>query len=307
MDVSNITRQISALRAQTAPDSITPEGLGTILQSLADLISELSNIDTGTETNLIARVEQVEGDVQTALDNAQSASTLAANMLIDTFSLGADNVTITLHQHGYSAMTLTLPAATVQSAGVMTAEDKDHLDKAYQRGLLNLTTTKTSEQVTLNYTRHNNQVVKVIFSGATSSVAGLMTAADKVKLDAMGTSMETIQQVQQQVLAIAGDFVPLDNTRFHMVPIYEGFMLLDSMGSALDTVDGATYDFAAAQNKCWYDPSMKKIRYWWPGAVGASEYPPTYFHGIFYNQVTGRCYRWNQTLLDMEEWITRLM
>ena len=80
MDVSNITRQISALRAQTAPDSITPEGLGSILQAIANLISELSNIDTGTSTNLIARVEQLEGDMQTAMGNAQSAAAAAANM-----------------------------------------------------------------------------------------------------------------------------------------------------------------------------------------------------------------------------------
>ena len=100
MDISNITRKIAALRSQTAPNSITPEGLGSILQALADLISALSNIDISTETDLVARVEHVEGDVATALGNAQSASTLAANMKIDTFSLGSDNVTITVQQPG---------------------------------------------------------------------------------------------------------------------------------------------------------------------------------------------------------------
>lgn len=308
MDVSNITRQISALRAQTAPDSITPEGLGSILQAIANLISELSNIDTGTSTNLIARVEQLEGDMQTAMGTAQSAAAAAANMHIDSFSLGDDNVTITVQQHGYSAMSLTLVAATTTTAGVMSAEDKDHLDKAYQRTLFQLTTSSYEDKVTLNYKRHNNQVVNVTFVGATSSSAGLMTAADKVKLDSMNATMETIQEVQQQVLALAGEFAPLVPDKHSIIPFLEGFMLLESMGQALDTVDGGSYNFSPTQNKCWYDPSIKRIVYWWSGAVGASRYEMARFPGrIFCNKVTGRCYRWNDTLQDMQEWLTNLM
>lgn len=307
MDVSNITRQISALRAQIAPNSITPESLGSILQSITNLISSLSNIDTGTETNLISRVEALEGDMQTAMGKATAAATTAGNMLIDTFALGEDNVTITVQQHGYSAMTLTLVPATTTKAGIMSAEDKDHLDKAYQRNMASLSCSSTETQVKLNYKRHNDQVTTVILEGASSSAAGLMTAADKVKLDSLGTEYETIQQVQQQVLSIADGFAPLNMSKIHIIPIFEGFMMLDSMGQNLDTVDGATYDFTGAQDKCWYNPSTKKIMYWWSNSVGASRYEPSYFPGIFFNKVTGRCYRWNNTMQEMQEWLTNLM
>lgn len=307
MDVSNITRQISALRAQTAPDSITPEGLGAILQAIANLIGALSNIDTSTETNLVSRVEALEGDMQTAMNKATAADETAADMLIDTFALGEDNVTITVQQHGYSAMSLTLVAATTTKAGIMSATDKDHLDKAYQRTMASLTTSSYEDRVSLNYKRHNNQVVTVSLVGATSSTAGLMTAADKVKLDSLGSEMETLQQVQQQVLTLAGEFAPLNATKSRIIPIYEGFMMLDSMGESLDTVDGATYSFASARGKCWYDPINKRIVYWWEGAAGASRYEPSRFPSVFFNKVTGRCYRWNDTTQEMEEWITRLM
>lgn len=298
---------ISALRARTAPDSITPEDLGSILQHIANLIAALSNIDVSTETNLIARVEQLEGDMQTALGNSQSASSLAADMIIDDFSLGSDNVTITVQQSGYSALSITLQPATTTKAGVMSAEDKDHLDKAYQRTLYQLTTSSYSDKVTLNYKRHNDQVVSVNFVGATSSEAGLMTAADKVLLDSLSSSVSTISQVQQQVLALAGDYAPLNPAKHHVIPLYEGFLVLDSMGADLDTVDGATYDFTRAEDKCWYDPSLKMIVYWWNGTISASRYDPTMFRGIFFNRVTGRCYRWNATLEEMQEWMTNLM
>lgn len=307
MDVSNITRQISALRAQTAPDSITPEGLGAILQAIANLIGALSNIDTSTETNLVSRVEALEGDMQTAMNKATAAASTAADMLIDSFFLGEDNVTITVQQHGYSAMSLTLVSATTTKAGIMSATDKDHLDKAYQRTMSSLTTSSYEDRVSLNYKRHNNQVVTVSLVGATSSTAGLMTAADKVKLDSLGSEMETLQQVQQQVLTLAGEFAPLNGTKSHIIPLFEGFMMLDSMGESLDTVDGATYNFVQARGKCWYNPSNKMIYYWWEGAAGSNRYQPSLLPSVFFNKVTGRCYRWNDTTQEMEEWITRLM
>ncbi len=307
MDISNITRMISALRAQTAPDSITPDGLGSILQAIADVISALSNINVSTETDLIARVEQVEGNMQTALNNAQAASTLAQNARIVTFSLGSDNVTVMLKQHGYSAMTFTLEPATTQLAGVMSAEDKDHLDKAYGRTLANLYTSSYDNRVVLNYKRQNNQVVTVNLYGASSSAAGLMTAADKVKLEAMAAQIEALQQRQQDIMALEGSFAPLLPNQGPVIPLFQALVLLDSMGQELDTVDGATYDFTAGQNKCWYIPNTQKIRYWWDGAASGVNYEPSRFPGVFMNKVTGRCYRWNSELQEMQEWLTNLM
>lgn len=309
IDISSITRQISALRAQTSPNSITPEGLGSILQKITNLIGSLSQVPEQEATDLVARMTQCESDSQAALQAARSAQATADGNVIDVvgYELTATGVTVTVEQHSGNSNSATIPSATTTLAGVMSAEDKDHLDKAYQRTMASLTTSTTETQVKLNYKRHNNQITTVTLVGASSSAAGLMTAADKVKLDSLGSEFETLQEVQQQVLALAGEFVPLNGAKNRIIPIYEGFMMLDSMGESLDTVDGATYSFAQARGKCWYNPSNKMIYYWWEGASGSSRYQPSQFQSVFFNKVTGRCYLWNSTTQEMEEWITRLM
>lgn len=309
IDISSITRQISALRAQTSPNSITPEGLGSILQKITNLIGSLSQVPEQEATDLVARMTQCESDSRAALQAARSAQATADGNVIDVvgYELTATGVTVTVEQHSGSSNSATIPSATTTLAGVMSAEDKDHLDKAYQRTMASLTTSSTETQVKLNYKRHNNQVTTVTLVGASSSAAGLMTAADKVKLDSLGSEFETLQQAQQQVLALAEGFAPLNGARSRIIPIYEGFMMLDSMGESLDTVDGATYSFAVARGKCWYNPSNKMIHYWWEGAASYNRYQPSQFPSVFFNKVTGRCYLWNSTTQEMEEWITKLM
>ena len=197
MDISSITNMISALRASTAPDSITPEGLGSILQHIANLIGALSQTDVSTETNLIARVSAAEGNAATALQTAQGAAAAAAANVIDTFSCTQDSSTVlmmTLKQHGHNAFTVSLPGATTSYAGLMTALDKTYLNGAYNKRLKQLTTTSTDETVVLNYKCEDDTVKHLTFVGATSLTAGLMTAADKVKLDALDTAMTTMQR-----------------------------------------------------------------------------------------------------------------
>lgn len=297
MDVSNITRQISALRAQTAPDSITPEGLGSILQAIANLISELSNMDTSTGTNLIARVEQLEGDMQTALGNSQSAAAAAANMHIDSFELGDDNVTITVQQHGYSAMSLTLVAATTTTAGVMSAEDKDHLDKAYQRTLYQLTTSGYSDRVVLNYKRHNNQVVTVTFVGASSSAAGLMTAEDKVRLDNLYNSNSTYQQeVFQQLQDLDGAKADLTlNGVVSMLDLAQWPRnIIKSMTPGMSSVQGEVY---LSAGMTVHDPIEMQV------LIGNTRYPlgQPNEHTIYLARDTMKFCVWNPDLQMMEE------
>lgn len=196
MDITNITRMISALRAQTAPDSITPEGLGTILQHIADLIGALSQINTSEETDLIARVLEAEGNASTALTTAQGAASAAAANVIDTFEYTQDDssvLTLTLKQHGHNAFVVDLPGATTLYAGLMTAQDKTYLNGAYNKRLKQLTTTSTDSTVKLNYKCEDNTTKTVTFVGATSLAAGLMTAEDKATLDSMSTTVETLQ------------------------------------------------------------------------------------------------------------------
>ena len=198
MDINNLTRKISALRAMTAPDSITPEVLGSLLQQIADLIGALNQIDTSEATDLITRVSAAEANAETARQAAQNALTASEANVIDSFSFDQTSTVLqlSLKQHGHDAVLLNLPGATTTFAGILTATDKYHLDVAYNKYLKQLTTSSYADRVTLNYKRHDDTVTQVTFVGATTLEAGLMTAADKVKLEAAVSNITALQQWQ---------------------------------------------------------------------------------------------------------------
>ncbi len=198
MDINNLTRKISALRAMTAPDSITPEVLGSLLQQIADLIGALNQIDTSEATDLITRVSAAEANAETARQAAQNALTASEANVIDSFSFDQTGTVLqlSLKQHGHDAVLLNLPGATTTFAGILTATDKYHLDVAYNKYLKQLTTSSYADRVTLNYKRHDDTVTQVTFVGATTLEAGLMTAADKVKLEAAVSNITALQQWQ---------------------------------------------------------------------------------------------------------------
>lgn len=198
MDIINLTRKISALRAMTAPDSITPEVLGSLLQQIADLIGALDQIDTSEATDLITRVSAAEANAETARQAAQNALTASEANVIDSFSFDQTGTVLqlSLKQHGHEAVLLNLPGATTTFAGILTATDKYHLDVAYNKYLKQLTTSSYADRVTLNYKRHDDTVTQVTFVGASTYEAGLMTAADKVKLETAVSNITALQQWQ---------------------------------------------------------------------------------------------------------------
>lgn len=198
MDIINLTRKISALRAMTAPDSITPEVLGSLLQQIADLIGALDQIDTSEATDLITRVSNAEANAETARLAAQNALNASEANVIDSFSFDQTGTVLqlSLKQHGHEAVLLNLPGATTTFAGILTATDKYHLDVAYNKYLKQLTTSSYADRVTLNYKRHDDTVTQVTFVGASTYEAGLMTAADKVKLEAAVSNITALQQWQ---------------------------------------------------------------------------------------------------------------
>jgi hypothetical protein len=198
MDIINLTRKISALRAMTAPDSITPEVLGSLLQQIADLIGALNQIDTSEATDLITRVSAAEANAETARQAAQNALTASEANVIDSFSFDQTGTVLqlSLKQHGHEAVLLNLPGATTTFAGILTATDKYHLDVAYNKYLKQLTTSSYADRVTLNYKRHDDTVTQVTFVGASTYEAGLMTAADKVKLETAVSNITALQQWQ---------------------------------------------------------------------------------------------------------------
>lgn len=182
----------------TAPDSITPEVLGSLLQQIADLIGALNQIDTSEATDLITRVSAAEANAETARQAAQNALTASEANVIDSFSFDQTGTVLqlSLKQHGHEAVLLNLPGATTTFAGILTATDKYHLDVAYNKYLKQLTTSSYADRVTLNYKRHDDTVTQVTFVGASTYEAGLMTAADKVKLETAVSNITALQQWQ---------------------------------------------------------------------------------------------------------------
>lgn len=190
MDLSNITRLISSLRAQTARDSITPDGLGSILQRIVDAISSMSSIDIEDENAILQRLSTAEADAQTALQTAQNAQTGAASNVIDTFTADqdVDEVTLSLKQHGYTAKQVVLPAASSTGAGVMTATDKSRLDTAYGKRVNLMNALSSETVVTLQLTFGDGTTKSVTFVGATAGnggKAGLMTKEQADQLAAL--------------------------------------------------------------------------------------------------------------------------
>ena len=190
MDLSDITRLISSLRAQTARDSITPNGLGSILQRIVDAISSMSSIDVEDEAAILQRLSAAESNASTALQAAQNAQAGAAGNVIDSFtqSQDEDEVSLSIKQHGHSARQVVLPAASSTGAGIMTATDKSHLDTAYGKRV-NLMSAPSSESVvTLTITFGDGTTKSVTFVGATAGTggkAGLMTKEQADQLAAL--------------------------------------------------------------------------------------------------------------------------
>ena len=190
MDLSDITRLISSLRAQTARDSITPNGLGSILQRIVDAISSMSGIDVEDENAILQRLSAAESNASTALQAAQSAQDGAANNVIDSFaqSQDEDEVSLSLKQHGYTAKQVELPAASSTGAGIMTATDKSHLDTAYGKRISQMSAPSSESVVTLTITFGDGTTKSVTFVGATAGTggkAGMMTKEQADQLAAL--------------------------------------------------------------------------------------------------------------------------
>lgn len=289
MDISNITRMISALRAQTSPNSITPEGLGSILQRIADLIGALSQINTSEATDLIARVSAAEADAETARQAAQNALTASEANVVDSFTYEQTDrvLQLLLKQHGHETHSINLPGATTTFAGLLTAIDKYHLDVAYDKRLKDLYTTKTPSSVTLNFKKHDDTVDQVTFVAATSTEAGLMTAEDKSKLVSLESTIQNIQDWQQTVTSkFENEVALIDSENGRIVVGYEHPILLYGMGAGLDGPDAGSCPVGGS----YWDPEQKMI---WNRVQPRVFLPISPSQSVIYtNFYTGKKYAW---------------
>lgn len=289
MDISNITRMISAFRAQTSPNSITPEGLGSILQHIANMIGALSQINTSEATDLIARVSEAEANAETARQAAQNALTASEANVVDSFTYEQTDrvLQLLLKQHGHETHSINLPGATTTFAGLLTAIDKYHLDVAYDKRLKDLYTTKTPSTVTLNFKKHDDTVDQVTFVAATSTDAGLMTAEDKSKLISLESTIRNIQDWQQTFTSkFENEVAHIDSENGRIVVGCEHPVLLYGMGAGLDGPDAGSCPVGGS----YWDPEQKMI---WNRVQPRVFLPISPSQSVVYtNFYTGKKYAW---------------
>ena len=162
-------------------DGITPgAGSGTTnLTASRNATSVTVLSDTGTDA-VLAAASATEAGVMTAADKAKldgipaggGGGGGATNL---SFTRTSTTVTI-VSDTGTDAV---LPTANVDSAGIMTADDKTKLDGIPAGGATNLTFSRNATSVTVL----SDTGTDAVLPAATSSLSGVMTAADKAKLD----------------------------------------------------------------------------------------------------------------------------
>ena len=100
-----------------------------------------------------------------------------------TFSYAKSTGVITIKQSGRAEKTITISTATTSRPGLMSATDKTNLTSAVNKILSALSVVPNASNMSLTATFADNTTVSVTIPVATTSVAGLMSAADKSDLN----------------------------------------------------------------------------------------------------------------------------
>lgn len=194
--VTNHTGQIIAL--EEAQDTMAGD-IETIEDDLAhahDLIDDANELAVEAKENA-ASAQQTANDALSAVATKQDALTAGANITI------ANNV--------ISATDTTYERATAQANGLMSNKDREALINTGLETLQSVTPTAT--EATIDYTKtvsdangstYTPTLDSLTIPAATQAVAGLMTAADKTKLDGLNVdsalSAQSTNPVQNRVI-----------------------------------------------------------------------------------------------------------
>ena len=198
MDISSIKSQIDAFRALSTEAAITPETLGTILQSMADAIgtaalqTDLNNVSAGVKaaTNTsaanISALQSWRTDISASPNIVQSVRLGTVNKV--SVGISATLKSLTTGGNTSVANAIALPAATADAAGVMTAAQVQRLNAYFDHVCeadKSLYDVSAKVPTSLTYTSgarvlsaKNNEgslLMGVTLPLASASTAGLMT------------------------------------------------------------------------------------------------------------------------------------
>jgi hypothetical protein len=147
--------------------------------------------DTGTDASLPAATGSLAG-VMTAADKTKLDGLTSGGGGSGSTNLSFSRTSTTVTVQSDTGTDAVLPTANVDSAGIMTAADKTKLDgiPSGGGGVTNLSFTRTSTTVTVVSDTGTDAVLPV----ANVDSAGILTAADKTKLDALGPANLTFSR-----------------------------------------------------------------------------------------------------------------
>lgn len=188
MDISSLTDLITAFRAETRQNSITPDSLGQLLQKIVNVL------ENAAEYTVVQQLEDWEGSI-TGLGSVLTKIALGADDRNNIYlNIGSVNTKTGMGQAGI----FTLRQATTERAGIMRAQQVTDLNsirnKMQHLATLHMEVAASAASVQLALKENNGDVfnnavaLSVSLPMASSAQAGILSADDYRKLnDGEGT------------------------------------------------------------------------------------------------------------------------
>jgi hypothetical protein len=166
--------------AEMAQQAIEKIQVNGVLYDIADVEAVVAEKNRATEAERMLR-----DAINTNANNLAETEKNIANQLFATPA--ADKVTITGRNKQSMRLNFEadIPAATTETAGVMTAEDK----KMVNASIKNIDVSPNAGDVELDLEDNAERTFHVVFPEATAEHAGVMTAKDKKTIDSLETAI----------------------------------------------------------------------------------------------------------------------
>ena len=244
MDISTLTNLITAFRAETRQDAITPDSLGQLLQKIVNVLEEAG------ENSTVQQILQWKSTVT------------AVGSMLKSIALGPDdsnNVILTIGSVNLStgrgqAQIFNIRKATTQKAGVMSAQHVSDLNAVVEKmehlAAVDLQATASESDVELTLLDPDRSVftdpdkVTVTLPTASSSQAGVLSAEDYRKIGGSSHPFYHIQcDTRDDKLIVK---YPYDAITYGYVPYLLRF-----------SKKKPRYRNAVDRDRRWYGPVMR--------------------------------------------------
>lgn len=189
-----ITQSIDSLRTESSPDAVTPARVANLLQAIVDLINALTMVPDTEVADIMQMINNAVSTANAASSAASAAQTNANNKKITQFKAEAtaEGVTLTVKQSGHTALNFLLPVADASHAGIVLPSVlqaiTDAAKTAANNAVAQLLLSTYANSVKFGTKSVGGVTLQKDIPTATRSKAGVMSSADKTKLDALPAS-----------------------------------------------------------------------------------------------------------------------